>query len=190
MCGTFDPPHIGHLILAQLASNQVGLDKVLFMPVGDPTHKSTGTPIEHRLEMARLAIKSNSKFEIDELDATRPEPHYTATLLPLVQSKYPDASLWLLIGGDSLESFLDWHQPEKILDNCMLTYLPRPGYSPNVTVLKEALPIISEKLIELEGPSIYLSSTWLRQQFRTGPSPKYLVDDSVIQYAENHAIYA
>lgn len=99
--GTFDPPHWGHLWLAESARVQLGLDRVLFLPAGEPVHKlgKVITAVSHRLQMISLAIQDNPNFVLDTTDSTRPAPHTTVTLLPLLQEKYPDAAFWLLIGG-------------------------------------------------------------------------------------------
>ena len=189
MCGTFDPPHIGHLILAQTALNQLQLDQILFLPVGDPTHKTTGTSADHRLEMTQLAIVGNDKFEVSNLDAIRPEPHYTATLLPLIQQNYPESELWLLIGGDSLETFPNWHQPDQILDWCRLAVLPRLGYQVDIEEVTAQVPAISDHVDWLEGPSVQLSSTWLREQLASQTNINYLIPNAVIDYAISTKIY-
>jgi len=191
MCGTFDPPHIGHLILAQSALLELALDLVIFLPVGDPTHKPTQTSVEHRLKMTQLAIADNPKFILDTTDAYRPEPHYTATLLPLIQEKYADSSFWLIIGGDSLSTFPNWHQPAEILKQCRLAVLDRPKVDTKIPLSEPIATQLSGKLDKLFGPSIDLSSTWLRQQFSQSPAARYryLVQTSVDTYIRDKKLY-
>lgn len=196
MCGTFDPPHIGHLILAQTALVELDLDQVLFLPVGDPTHKTTGTSVSHRIKMTELAINDNPDFGLDETDAIRPEPHYTATLLPLIQEKYPESKLWLLIGGDSLATFPDWYRPAEILTHCRIAVLDRPKVDTQITLSDSLREALSGRIDRLTGPSVDLSSTWLRSHFSqnrgcsTATSlARYLVHSAVGRYIIKHDLY-
>ncbi|NJR12480.1 nicotinate (nicotinamide) nucleotide adenylyltransferase [bacterium] len=107
--GTFDPPHIGHLILAQYTMESLNLDHVLFVPVGDHPHKEiTRTSPEQRLTMLRLAIADNTAFSISEVDLRRPGPHYSADTVQIIQQQYPHASLHFVMGGDNLRALPTW----------------------------------------------------------------------------------
>ena len=196
MCGTFDPPHIGHLILAQMALGELGLDRILFLPVGDPTHKTTGTSASHRIKMTELAISDNPDFVLDDMDAVRPGPHYTATLLPLIQDKFPTAKLWLLIGGDSLAAFSEWHRPAEILNYCRIAVLDRPKVDTKFTLSDRLRAALSGKIDKLTGPSIDLSSTWLRNYFSQVEDlsaeiipARYLIHPAVGRYIIENDLY-
>lgn len=189
MCGTFNPPHIGHLVLAQSAQLELNLDFVLFLPVGDPTHKQTDTAAVHRLKMTELAIAGNPTFQLDTTDAIRPPPHYTATLLPSIQEKYPDSDLWLIVGGDSLSTFPDWYQPEQILAQCRLALLDRPGYDTEIPLSEPLAIALSSKIDRLTGPSIDLSSTALRQRYAEYTTTRYLIHPSVDVYIRDQKLY-
>lgn len=189
MCGTFDPPHIGHLLLAQTAFNQLELDHVLFLPVGDPTHKTTKTAAEFRVAMTQLAISDNPNFILDTTDADRPDPHYTATLLPLLHRKFPTAKLWLLIGGDSLSTFPSWNNPQEILNFCRLAILSRPGWQPDIEYLASEIPGIEKQIDWLDGPSVNLSSSWLRQAVANQISTRYLLSSELANYVEENQLY-
>ncbi len=189
MCGTFNPPHIGHLILAQTAFQLLGLDRVLFLPVGDPTHKSTGTRLTDRLEMTKLVIMGNENFELDTTDAYREGPHYTSTLLPLLKEKFRDGRFWLLIGSDSLITFPQWHEPTHLLNDCRLAVLNRPGYKPDMAELAQSIPELPNRTDFLDGPTIHLSSSWLRQNIPTTSSMTYLLPAEVEQYAREQRLY-
>ncbi len=162
--GTFDPPHNGHLLLAQAALTQLALDCVLFMPVGDPTHKSRAdlTPVSERVAMTVLATLERESFRLDLTDALRAEPHYTVTLLPLLLAQEKQAQFWLVMGGDSLRDFHKWHLPDALLTMCRLAVLPRPGAELDWAILKTRFPTIYERVDILEGQTMNLSSTWLR----------------------------
>ncbi len=183
MCGTFDPPHIGHLLLAHTAVEQIGLTQVLFLPVGQPTHKTALSTAVHRLAMTRAAIADNPRFTLDSTDVDRPAPHYTATLLPLLTQKYPDHELWLLLGEDSLHDLPGWYQPEKVVAQARLAVLPRPGVNAREDTAFAAA------VTWLNGPAIQLSSTQLRARLRAGLSGRYAVPTAAREYIRAHQLY-
>lgn len=187
MCGTFDPPHIGHLLLAHTAVEQLGLTQVLFLPVGQPTHKTSQTTAVHRLAMTRAAIADNPRFILDPIDIERPAPHYTATLLPLLTQKYPDHELWLLLGEDSLHDLPNWYQPQKVMAQAQVAVLPRPSLNGNGNV-REDSPLAAA-VTWLDGPVIHLSSTQLRGRLRVGLSGRYVLPTAVQDYIRAHQLY-
>lgn len=189
MGGTFDPPHIGHLWLAETAWSQLGLERVLFLPVGEPPHKQTGTAVSHRLQMLTLAIHGNAHFFIDETDIHRPPPHTTITLLPLLQAKYPEAELWLILGSDSLRDLTSWVQPQKLIDQCQLAVLPRPNVVIDWHVLETAVPNIRQRTHMLKGPTVDISSTDIRQWTETKQSLRYVLPTAVQEYLEHEQLY-
>lgn len=185
MCGTFDPPHNGHLTLAKTAANQLNLAQILFIPVGQPTHKTTLTPAHHRLAMTQLAITGRQNFILDTTDIDRPPPHYTATLLPLLQEKYAGHPLWLLIGGDSLRDFASWHNPQAILNSgCHIAVLERPHAHIDWPALEAQLPHIRTKITMLNGPLLDISSTALRHH-----SERHTLPAAVDHYINKHNLY-
>ena len=188
--GTFDPPHIGHLILAETARSQLGLERVLFLPVGQPTHKTSLTPAAHRVAMTALAIAGNPCFELDLTDSERPPPHYTVDLLPLLQKRWPDGELWLLLGGDSLRDLPTWHRPAELMERVRFAVLDRPGAEIDWVTLSLALPGLANRVRMLQGASVDLSSTFLRQILSTGGRARYLVPDPVLAYIASHTLYS
>lgn len=189
--GTFDPPHIGHLILAETARINLQLDQVLFLPVGDPPHKlgQAISPSRHRVAMTQLAIADHSAFVVDSTDVDRPPPHYTVTLLPLLQQAHPKDELWLVLGSDSLRDLSQWHDAEQLLYQARLAVLDRPGVTINWPVLEAALPNLQERLDWLEGPSVTVSATMLREFAAANRSLRYLVPDAVRSYLAAHQLY-
>ena len=189
--GTFDPPHWGHLWLAELARVQLHLDRVLFLPVGDPVHKQGRviTAVSHRLQMVSLAIQENPLFELDTTDCTRPEPHTTVTLLPLLRQRYPDSAFWLLIGGDSLRDLPTWTKPTQLIQACRLAVLPRPGAEVNWEILETAVPGIKTAVDLLDGPTLSISATAIRAWAKQGHEPNYLVPTAVATYLHQHQLY-
>lgn len=188
--GTFDPPHVGHLWLAETAREQLGLDEVLFLPVGLPPHKLENgvTAVSHRLAMLQLALQDTS-FLISTLDVERCPPHTTVTLLPLLRDMIPTSRLWWLIGSDSLRDLPTWAEPQRIIALCRLGVLPRPGVAIDGAALETAVPGVQAAVDWLDGPPVALSSTRIRQWAQAGHSLHFLVPTAVIDYMERHQLY-
>ncbi|GAB4267678.1 MAG: nicotinate-nucleotide adenylyltransferase [Candidatus Promineifilaceae bacterium] len=189
--GTFDPPHIGHLWLAEAAFAQLELDRVLFLPVGEPPHKKDRlvTAVSHRLAMVKQAVAPFPHFAVDCTDIERPLPHTTATLIPLLQKKYAPACFWLLMGSDSLIDIPNWSQPKELIGRCQLAVLPRPHYDVDWAVLETAVPGIHNATTLLEGPQLHLSATALRAYMGNGRLPRHLIPTPVLQYITTHHLY-
>ena len=189
--GTFDPPHVGHLLLGETARQQLQLERVYFLPAGQPPHKRDEpvSPVEQRMHMTELAIGGNPHFALDATDAERPAPHYTATLLPLLHERYPDSEIWLLIGGDSLRDLPTWHRPEEVLAKCQLAALSRPGATVDWEALEAAVPGVSDAVEMLDGPAIAVSSTRIRQWAAAGRSLRYLVPPKVRALIHREKLY-
>ena len=109
--GTFDPPHIGHLVIGDQARAQLGLDRVWFTPVGQPPHKSNTSPAADRVAMTRLAIDDYEAFEVCLVDVERPPPHYTVHLFEELRRRWPEHEFWFIIGADALIDMPRWQQP-------------------------------------------------------------------------------
>lgn len=189
--GTFDPPHVGHLWLAETARDQLHLDRVLFLPVGRPPHKEgeTITAVAHRVAMLDLALDGAPHFILDETDCRREPPHTTLTLLPLLRAAHPRAAFWLLVGGDSLRDFPTWHQPQALLQLCRLAVLPRPGASIDWDALETAVPTVRAAVDLLDGPTLDVSSTDIRRWAAAGHSLRHLVAPVVDAYIRAHNLY-
>ncbi|RMG92226.1 MAG: nicotinate (nicotinamide) nucleotide adenylyltransferase [Chloroflexi bacterium] len=189
--GTFDPPHVGHLWLAETARDQLALDRVLFLPVGQPPHKRERpiSPAVHRLAMIRLAVAHIPWFMVDTTDLDRPPPHTTVTLLPLLAEKYPNAHLWLLLGGDSLRDLPTWHKPDMLVRQCRLGVLARPGAEVDWSKLETAVPGVTAVTDLLDGPTINLSATEIRRWVAAGHSIQHLVPPAVCRYIQQNRLY-
>lgn len=189
--GTFDPPHMGHLILAESACDELGLDQVLFVPAADPPHKHnlSITPIEHRLAMLTAAIADNPRFALSDVDITRPGPHYTADTLRLLSEKYPGVDLYFILGGDSLRDLTRWHEPTQVIKWARLAAMGRPGATLDIDKMHEQLPGLADRLTFVDAPVIGIAATLLRERLRAGHSIRYLVPDSVERYIVEHGLY-
>jgi nicotinate-nucleotide adenylyltransferase len=191
--GTFDPIHLGHLLLAETARDTLGLQRVLFVPVADPPHKHKRqiTPAVHRQAMVELALESNSSFELCLVDLERPGPHYSTDMVRIIRQHLdigPDAS-YFIIGGDSLKDLPTWHRPEMLIRLCRLAVVHRPGYQPDISDLAAKLPGLGERLIWVEMPVVGISASDIRSRVRAGRSIRYQVLAEVGQYIQAHRLY-
>ncbi len=189
--GTFDPPHYGHLVLAETARVQLQLDCVLFAPAGQPPLKPANpvAPVEHRLAMLEAAIAGNPHFEISTVDLDRPGPQYTVDTLEELSGQHPGADLYLLIGGDNLAGLLAWHDPAGIVRRAVLAVLRRPGWEADLTALEGIIPGLGERLVWLEGPTLDIQSVQLRRRASQGLTLRYLVPPAVEAYVEEQGLY-
>jgi nicotinate-nucleotide adenylyltransferase len=183
--GTFDPIHIAHLLLAEQAREQLRLDRVLFIPAGDPWRKASRSvlPAAHRLAMTRLAIEGDGGFVIDECELRRDGPTYTVETLKELRVRCPDDDLYLLLGEDALADLPFWRDPEGIAENAIIVMAPRGG-----VVLPE-LPFDMDRVVRIEMPYLEISSTDLRERVRQGKSVRYLVPAAVEAYIREHQLY-
>jgi len=184
--GTFDPPHIGHLILAQHAYEQLHLDCVLFIPAGDPWRKRSRdvTPAFHRLAMTRLATVDNSVFSVDDCEVTREGATYTVDTLRELNGRLGAGSeLFFILGEDALADLPHWRDPEGIAAEAMIAVVPREG------VELPPLPFSSERLVQVVMPYIGISSTELRIRARDGLSLRYHVPSGVEAYIHEQGLY-
>ena len=191
--GTFDPPHYGHLAIAEEAAEQLDLPCVLFVPTGQPPHKPGApvTPAAHRARMAELAIADNPRFRLSCVDVERPGPSYTADLLALLRAEHGvDTELYFICGMDMLASFLTWHEPARVIAQCQLVAVTRPGVAPvDVAALEAALPAARERVHLLRAPGLDVSGTELRARVAAGRSIRYLVPPAVAAYIGAHRLY-
>lgn len=187
--GTFDPPHFGHLRLAEAALRQLHLDRVLFVPAGvQPLRQHEHhTDPEVRARMVELAITDEPCFALSRLDLDRPGPHYTVDLLALVQQQYPEANLWFIMGEDSLGDLLRWREPQRLITLARLAVLQRPGYEPDWPTLLTALPAIRARLDWIKHTEIDIAATDIRDRVKNRQPIDHLVPIAVAVYiAENH----
>ena len=168
--GTFDPPHYGHLTLAENGRVQLDLDRVLFAPAGQPPHKPDRpiTPAHHRVAMVEAAIADNPAFALSRVDLDRPGPHYTVGMLALLRQEYPQAELFFLMGGDSLAQFLTWRDPAGVARQARLAVKRRPGRTSDLERLEHVVPGIRERLVWLDAPCLDVASSDLRRRVRAG----------------------
>ena len=190
--GTFNPPHLGHLICVQEAYLQLELDQVMLIPARVPPHK----PVEeepgakHRLELCRLAVQGDERFTVSAIEIERPGPSYTVDTLAELHSRAPDNELFLIVGGDIAAGFVQWHQPERVLSLATLAVAKRRGTSrSNVNTALDQIRG-GDRATFFRMPRIGLSSTMIRERVRAGQPLRYLVPDPVVRYIDEHHLYA
>lgn len=190
--GTFDPIHIGHLVVAEEARTKLGLSEVLFVPAGQPWLKQVRdiTPAAHRVEMVRRAIADNPYFKLSTLEVDHPGPSYTVDTLTLLQDQLSsESSLFFILGRDTLAELPLWKEPRKVIQLCRLVVPPRLG-SRDLRHLEEAIPGLLDKVIQLDMPVIGISSSEIRHRIAQGLPIRYLVPVEVEKYITEHKIYA
>jgi nicotinate-nucleotide adenylyltransferase len=189
--GTFDPVHIGHLVVAEEARMKLGLSEVLFVPAGQPWLKQDRdiTPAIHRVEMVRRAIADNPYFKLSTLEVDRSGPSYTVDTLTLLQDQLgSEASLFFVLGRDTLAELPLWKEPRKVIQLCRLVVPPRLG-SRDLRHLEEAIPRLLERVIQLDMPVIGVSSSEIRQRIARGLSIRYLLPPGVEDYIKCRGLY-
>lgn len=188
--GTFDPIHIGHLIIAEAAFDALRLDSVEFVIAKDPPHK-TGedvTPVELRVEMARLAIAGTPHFALNLSELVREGPSFTADTLRRLSKERDDA--WhFIVGGDSLRDFRTWREPAEIVRLARIAVIDRPGTDYDFAELCAGVPGLGERTDFIDGPSIDISSTELRRWIREGRSIRFQTTDSVRAFIDEKRMY-
>lgn len=187
--GTFDPIHIGHLILAEACREACALDIVQFVVAGEPPHKGRPrTAAKHRLEMVELAIAGHNAFEASEIELSRPGPHYSFETLEQIHESRPTDELFFLIGADSLTDLPGWRRPERICQLASLVVVNRPGIEP--ATIANFKPIEGSKpFYQVTMPDVGIASRKLRQRVADGQSVRYLVPRAVEIYLTHHGLY-
>ena len=189
--GTFNPPHLGHLICGQEALLQLDLDRILMIPAGLPPHKPVDEdpgPV-HRLELCRRAVQGDERFEVSALEMERDGPSYTVDTLAKLHQIAPDSELYLILGGDAAAGLSAWRDPERVLSLATLAIARRRGTS------REAIDITlsqvrgGERARFVRMPRIEISSTEIRERVQRHQSIKYLVPDAVASYIDEHQLY-
>lgn len=189
--GTFNPPHLGHLVCAQEAHRELGLDQVMLVPAGIPPHKPVeedpGT--DQRLKLCRLAIDDDERFVVSDLELRREGPSYTVDTLKELSLRGSDNELFLILGGDIAAGLPEWREPERVLELATVAIAQRRG---------TARAAVQRALDQLRGgdrarffqmPRIGISSTMVRRRVRAGQPIRYLVPEGVAEYIDAHGLY-
>jgi nicotinate-nucleotide adenylyltransferase len=190
--GTFNPPHLGHLVCAQEAYRELELDRVMLIPARIPPHKPVEHEpgAEHRLELCRLAVAGDERFAVSELELGRDGPSYTVDTLQELTTQAPQTEFVLIVGGDIAAGLPQWREPERVLKLATLAIAKRRGTARSS--VDAALEAVSGGVRArfFSMPGIGVSSTMVRRRVRTGQPIRYLVPDAVSDYIAEHRLYA
>jgi nicotinate-nucleotide adenylyltransferase len=190
MGGTFDPIHLGHLAVAEEAREVLGLDRILFVPAGQPPHKAAldVSRIEHRVAMVELAIADNPGFELSRIEVDRPGPSYTVDTLEALGAG--GDRLTVILSAETFAELPTWHEPGRLFEAARVAVAPRWGYpAPDPGWLATTFPGREDRVSYLEGPRLGVSSTALRARIAAGRSIRYLVPQPVAAYIAAHNLY-
>lgn len=190
--GTFNPIHIGHLLVAEYARAELGLDQVIFIPAARPPHKEGQSIPEGkvRLDMVNLAVAGNPTFSTSDVELVRPGPSYTIDTLNHFQGIYPHSAIYFIMGADSLLLINTWKDIELLSRAARLVVVTRPGYTLQVDDYISGLPqIFTDNLIFLQAPGIDLSSTDIRNRLKERKTIRYLLPEGVEQYIRTQGLY-
>jgi len=190
--GTFDPPHLGHLMLASEAQRQLKLDRLLWVLTPTPPHKMRllVSPVAQRQELLQAALAGEPHFECSRVDLDRPGPHYAVDTVALLQLQFPGAHLIYLLGGDSLRDLPLWHRPRELLEQVAgLGVMRRPGATFDLDRLLSQLPGIEEKVAFIDTPPLEISSRNIRQRIAAGRPFRHFLPAAVYELIEAHSYY-
>ncbi len=190
--GTFDPPHVGHLILAEEARHQLRLDRLLWVLTPDPPHKQKQriTPCGLRLELLQAALRDNPAFELSRVDIDRPGPHYALDTVRLLAQQYPHADLVYLVGEDSLRDLPTWyHAPELVAELAGLGVMRRPGGAADLALVEEAISGISARVQWVKAPQLDISSRQIRMRVAGGLPYRYFLLPEVAEMIAEIGLY-
>ena len=190
MGGTFDPVHNAHLMIGELAMEEFGLDKILFLTGGNPPHKTERRILDarQRHRMVQAAIAGNGHFIPCDYEVKKESYCYTAETLAHFHRIYPKEQLYFIIGDDSLKNLMSWHEPETIMDLCTLLVYPRGPQNTDslIDALKERYRC---DIRRIHAPRFDISSSMLRERIRQGHTVQYMIPDSVIEIIEENHFY-
>ncbi len=190
--GTFDPPHIGHLILAAEAQAEFKLDRFLWVLTSNPPHKKDQviTSLPHRLAMVKLALAGNPHFELSTVDLDRPGPYFAVDTVRIMANENPGASLMYLMGGDSLRDLPAWHQPAEFVAACnSIGVLRRPGGMVDLDALEQQIPGLREQVHFMDAPLLDIAAHDIRERVAEDRPFRYYVPEKVYEYILENGLY-
>ena len=191
--GTFDPVHIGHLMVADEVTARLDLAEVLFIPAGQPWLKAGSRILaaEHRLQMVRLAIAGKSDFKLSTMEIERTGPTYTVDTIRELEKEFgADDEFFFILGWDNLEGLPRWHQPSQLISICRLVAVPRVGFPvPDLDSLEVAIPGVSKRVVMLDKPEVDISASVIRESVRRGLPISHLVPETVEKYIKEQGLY-
>jgi nicotinate-nucleotide adenylyltransferase len=189
---TFDPPHVGHLILAEECRTQLSLNLLLWVVTDNPPHKRyvNISPIEQRVDLVKRAIAGNPAFILSRVDIDRPSPHYAIDTVNFLKKEYPGSEMFYLMGGDSLHDLPTWSRPQDFIRVCdAIGVMRRHADHVDLESLEKILPGISRKVKIVEAPILEISSKQIRQRIVEGMGYRYYLRDVVYEAINELGMY-
>lgn len=179
--GSFNPPHVAHLIMAEQARVQLGLDHVYLMPSHIPPHVDEKKTIDarYRVDMTRLAIADNPNFSVELIELERTEKSYSYDTIQLLKQRHPDCEYYFIIGGDMVDYLSTWHRIDELIHEVQFVGVARPGYTKETPY----------PVLWIEAPQMDISSTQIRKNVFWGQSIRYLVPETVEEYIFEKGLY-
>lgn len=179
--GTFDPPHHGHLLIANEVLAALSLDEIWFMPNQEPPHKQKSAFIENenRLDMLELAIADNQQFRVETIEWQRKGPSYTFETMQLLKEQNPEVQFYFVIGADMIEYLPKWHRIDDLVEIVQFVGVERPTYDSTT----------SYPVLYVDIPAMDVSSSLIRERLKEGKTIRYLLPDSIIHYIKENHLY-
>jgi nicotinate-nucleotide adenylyltransferase len=179
--GTFDPPHFGHLLMANEVCFRLSLDEIWFMPNQQPPHKlkTSNTTNENRLQMIRRAIDSQPQFKMETIEFSRSGPSYTVDTIKILKDQFPEDIFYFIIGADMIEYLPKWHRIDELIQLVQFVGVKRPGYN-------EAT---NYPIVYVEAPLIEISSKMIRNRIQNKKTIRYLLPEAVREYIKENHLY-
>lgn len=193
MGGTFNPPHIGHLFMAEFVRQEKNLDEIWFIPTGKVPHKETDAKVtaQDRLKMIQLATRDNPYFSVNAVEVESGEYSYTYKTIEFLNKEYPTYDFSFIVGADSLDYMDKWRNPKQIFDSCKIIAVNRKGFSNQEMEEKKSglIKLYGGCIDIIKMPIMGVSSSDIRDRVKNGNSIKYMVTDSVIEYIKANRLY-
>jgi len=190
--GTFDPPHLGHRILAVEALEIFNLEKVLWVLTASPPHKPkrAGASLQARIDLVTMAIAEEEGFEFSRADIDRPAPHYALGTVRWLKERHVDEAFLYLLGEDSLRDLPSWYESETFLDEIdILAVVPRPGVDTDLDLLEQRMPGLAEKIRFIHAPMVQISSSDIRRRIREGRPYHHLLLPEIAEQIKKNKLY-
>jgi nicotinate-nucleotide adenylyltransferase len=191
--GTFDPPHLGHLILAAEAADQLQLDLVLWVITPDPPHKhgQSISPLDVRMRMLKAALNEDARFQISRVDVDRPGPQYAVDTVQILKGQYPGSQLYYLLGGDSLHDLPKWYAPQRLLATVDgVGVMRRPGDRVDLGGLERFLPGLGHRVRFVDAPLLEIASRDIRERIAEGRHCRYFLPEAVWSIIQELNLYS
>lgn len=190
--GTFDPIHLGHMIIAEQVREELRLDSVVFVPGGIPPHKeasSVRANAEYRVAMVEAAVEGNERFTVDRVEVDAGRPMHTVDTLPILKERLPGGEWYFITGADEVSNLLSWKEPDRLLEETIMVAATRPGYDLAALGHLEARLRNFDRIVPVECSRVDISATAIRRRMLQGKSVRYMVPDGVYEIIEDRGLY-